>query len=74
MGHHETGQWTLLVKADGKEVLKKAVAAQTSKDGWLEVVLDLSAFSGNQLFELQGVPSGQGVDVCYWAEVQILDK
>ncbi len=75
VGHHETGQWTLLVKADGKELLKKPVAPQTTKDGWLELEVDLASFGGSApLVEVQAVPGGKGVDVSYWAEVLILDR
>lgn len=74
-GHHESGTWTLVVKADGKELLKKPVSPQTSAGGWVSVEVDLSSFGGSApLVEVAGVPGGKGVDVIYWSEVLILDR
>jgi hypothetical protein len=75
VGHHETNRWTLLVKADEKEIHKALVGPATSTDGWLEVDLDLSAHAGKTpLIELVAVPSGEGIDVPYWAEVAVVER
>jgi hypothetical protein len=74
VGHHETSTWTLIVKADGKELAKKVVGPATSVNGWTDLALDLSTLSGAPLVEILGMPGGQGLDVCYVAEVLILDK
>ncbi|HEX7900053.1 MAG TPA: prenyltransferase/squalene oxidase repeat-containing protein [Planctomycetota bacterium] len=74
VGHHESSTWTLIVRADGKELVKKVVGPSTTVNGWTDVTVDLSTLSGAPLVEVQGVPGGHGLDVCYFGEVLILDK
>jgi hypothetical protein len=74
VGHHESSTWTLIVTADGKELVKKVVGPSTSVNGWTDVAIDLSALAGAPVVEIQGLAGGQGLDVCYFAEVLILDK
>jgi hypothetical protein len=75
VGHHETNRWTLVVKADDKEIQKVAVGAASSKDGWVQVDVDLSAYAGKApLLELVAQPSGEGTEVAYWAEVALVER
>jgi hypothetical protein len=74
IGHHESGSWTLVVRVDGKDILSKEVSSRTSKDGWLEVSVDLSPYGGKTFIcELVNVPGGTGTEVGYWAEVALRD-
>jgi hypothetical protein len=73
-GHHESSHWTLIVKVDGKEVAKKVVGPTSAVAGWTDLAVDLSQFSGAPVVEVLGMPGGQGVDVCYFAEVVIVDR
>jgi hypothetical protein len=73
VGHHRGGEWALVVKADGRELLRKAVGATTATDGWLDVSVDLSKYQGKSLLlELFSQASG---DWCweggYWNKICI---
>jgi len=49
--------WVLVVKANGDELLRKPVTAETVKNGWLEIEADLSAYVGKSAtLELIGQP------------------
>jgi hypothetical protein len=71
VGHHPGDKWTLIVMVDGKEVATKEVSAETCKEGWTDVVVDLSAFAGKSvLVELIGA----GGDSSLWAAVTVGDR
>jgi len=75
VGHHEAGEWTLIVRIDTKDILTKVIGPATSKDGWVELEIDLSAYAGKSfLIELVNQPSGKGVEVGYWAEIAVRDQ
>ncbi len=75
VGHHEQSFWTLIVRADGKDLLTKVVGRDTSKDGWLELSIDLSAYAGKgPLVELIQQADANGLPVAYWSEVALLDR
>ena len=74
VGHHPSGDWDLVVKADGKELLKQLVGKQTAEDGWLEVETDLSDYAGNEVFlELVNQANGWAFEAGYWAEIEIVE-
>jgi hypothetical protein len=67
--------WVLTVKANGNDLLNKTVAAETIKNGWLEIEADLSAYAGKAVtLELIGQPqdkeSKTGV-VCCIADLSV---
>ncbi|MCY3017628.1 MAG: ADP-ribosylglycohydrolase family protein [Planctomycetota bacterium] len=71
VSHHDQGDWDLIVKADGKELLKKLVSKDTAtKDGWLETDVDLSPYAGKSVnVELINQPNGWSWEGGYWAEI-----
>lgn len=71
-GHDPRGDWELIVKADGKELLRKPVSKETAKDGWMEVSIDLTAYAGKTVaLELVNQPSGWAWEAGYWAEIAV---
>jgi len=75
VGHHPQGDWILRVKADGKELLNKTVGKETAKDGWMEVDVDLSAYSGKDVnLELINQPSDWAFEGGYWAEIKVVSE
>jgi len=75
VGHHPQGDWVLLVKGDGKELLKRVVGKETTKDGWMEVEVDLSEYAGKEVkLELVNQPSGWAFEAGYWAEVKLISQ
>ena len=72
VGHDPRGDFDLIVRADGKELLKKTVGKDTAKDGWLETDVDLSASAGKTVnLELVNQPTGWTFEAAYWAAIQI---
>ena len=72
VGHHPQGDWTLLVKVDGKTILEKPIGPKTAVQGWATVEVDLSAYAGKEvLLELVNQPSGWHNEAAYWAEITL---
>ncbi len=72
VGHHEQGDWTLIVRADGKELLKKSVGKDTATGGWMDADVDLSEFAGKSVkLELVNQPSGWAFEAAYWARIAV---
>jgi len=72
VGHDPKGDFDLLVKADGKQLLKKSVGKDTAEKGWMDVKVDLSDFAGKTIaLELVNQPSGWSWEAAYWAEITI---
>lgn len=72
VGHDPKGDWTLVVKADGKQLLDKPVSKQTATGGWLEVDVDLSDCAGKSVkLELVNQPDGWKYEGGYWAEIKL---
>jgi len=73
VSYHDQGDWDLIVKADGKELLKKLVSKDTAtKDGWLEADVDLSPYAGKSVsLELVNQPNGWSWEGGYWAEIAV---
>jgi hypothetical protein len=72
VGHHPGGDWDLIVRVDGTQILQQTVGPGTSKDGWLEVSVDLSAFAGKLAhIELLNQPTGWSWEGGYWAKLEL---
>lgn len=73
VGHHPEGDWTLIVRADGKELFETSVAPDTAEDGWREVRVDLSKYAGKEIsLELVNQPSGWAWEAGYWTEIKLV--
>ncbi len=72
VGHHPRGDWLLIVRADGRELLKKPVDKATCTAGWMEVRVDLSDFAGKTVkLELLNQPTGWRHEAAYWARIAL---
>ncbi len=72
VGHHPDGDWVLIVKADGKELLNKVVGLDTAKNGWMDVTVDLSPLAGKTVnLELLNQPNGWSWEGGYWAAIVV---
>ena len=75
VGHHPEGDWTLLVKADGKELLKTLVGKETAENGWMQTDVDLSAYAGKQIkLELVNKASDWQWEAGYWARIELISE
>ncbi|MBT7054949.1 MAG: hypothetical protein HN976_07660, partial [Lentisphaerae bacterium] len=75
VGHHlSSWDWTLVVKADGKELLKKQIGPSTCDNGWLRVVVDLAEYAGKSVkFDLLNLADGWACEGGYWSKIALLD-
>lgn len=72
VGHDPKGDWTLIVKADGKELLKKTVGKDIAEKGWMDVSVDLSEYAGKTIaLELVNQPSGWSYETGLWAKIAV---
>ncbi|HUY36926.1 MAG TPA: NPCBM/NEW2 domain-containing protein [Pirellulales bacterium] len=75
---HEAGQdGRLMVTANGQTLVNAAIDASTSKDGWSDLVVDLTQFAGQKFgvalqIERFGRP-GQPTPA-YWSRVEVLTE
>jgi len=72
VGHHPDGDWTLLVKADGKELLKRTVGKETAENGWMQAEVNLSDYAGKEInLELVNKASDWQWEAGYWAKIEL---
>jgi len=72
VGHHPRGDWELVVKVAGKEILRKTVGPKTAENGWLDVEADLSPYAGKTVrIELLNRPTGWKFEAGYWAKIAL---
>lgn len=74
VGHHSTGDWQLIVKANGKTLLDDVVGQETAENGWSQRTVDLSAFAGESVkLELINQANGWRNEWGYWAEITVIE-
>lgn len=76
VGHDPQGDFDLIVRADGKQLLRKPVSAATATDGhWLTQAVDLADYAGKKVkLELVNQPSGWSWEAAYWAEIRVVTE
>jgi hypothetical protein len=77
VGHDPQGDFDLIVRANGQELLRKPVSKATATDDpWLVQEVDLSAFAGKKApkIELINQPSGWSFEAAYWAEIAVASE
>jgi hypothetical protein len=75
VGHYPQGDWTLIVKADGKVLLNTSVGKETARNGWMETGVNLSAYAGKEVkLELVNQPSDWAWEAGYWAKIELISK
>jgi hypothetical protein len=75
VGHDPQGDFDLIVRADGQQLLRKTVGPQTATAHWLTENIDLSPFQGRTVkLELVNQPSGWACEAGYWAQIAIISQ
>lgn len=76
VGHDPQGDFDLVVRADGKELLRRPVGAKTATQGhWLQQSVDLSPWAGRSVkIELVNEPSGWSYEAAYWAGIDVASE
>ncbi len=75
VGHDPQGDFDLIVRANGRELLRQPVSKATAtRDPWLVREVDLSQFAGKKApqIELVNQPSGWAFEAAYWAEIKVI--
>lgn len=73
VGHDPQGDFELIVRTDGKELLRKPVSAKTTQDHWLSEDVDLSEFAGKSVkLELVNQANGWAYEAAYWAQIKVV--
>jgi hypothetical protein len=77
VGHDPQGDFDLIVRANGKELLRQPVSKATAtSDPWLLQEVDLSGFAGKKAVQVELInqPSGWSCEAAYWAEIAVVSK
>ena len=75
VGHHPQGDWDLIVRADGKQLVRQSIDKSTAPGGWTEVVVDLSPMAGQTVkLELVNQPTDWSWEAGYWAGIRITSE
>jgi len=75
VGHHEEGDWKLVVGEKGSSIFETVVGSENSKDGWMEVDVDLSEYAGSTLgLMLSNEANGWEYEAGYWAKIEIVTE
>ncbi|MBN2449744.1 MAG: ADP-ribosylglycohydrolase family protein [Lentisphaeria bacterium] len=72
VGHHPRGDWELVVRADGRELLRRTIGRETATDGWVDFRVDLSDCAGRTIaLELLNQPTGWAWEAGYWQRIAV---
>ena len=72
VSHDANGDWKLIVKANGMKLHESIVGPKTAKDGWVEVVIDLTPLAGKKVdLELLNQANEWAWEFGYWGRVEI---
>lgn len=75
VSHDPKGDWMLIVRANGKTVLRQEVSPKTCPRGWGTFKVDLSQFAGQTVnLELQNAASGWSWEFGYWSSVSLISE
>ncbi|HPC60972.1 MAG TPA: ADP-ribosylglycohydrolase family protein [Verrucomicrobiota bacterium] len=75
VGHDPNGDFDLVVRANGEQLLRKTVGPKTATGGWLTEEVDLSAFAGKTVkLELINQPTGWAYEAAYWGEIALIRR
>jgi hypothetical protein len=75
VAHDPRGDWTLVVKANGREVTKRKIGKATVKSGWLTVETDLAEFAGKTVkLEIQNCADGWNWEAGYFSRIAVVSE
>lgn len=75
VGHDPKGDFDLVVRADGREVLRKSVGPSTAAGLWMTECIDLSPWAGRSVrLDLVNQPSGWSHEAAYWARIAVVNR
>ena len=73
--HDPRGDWTLVVKADGEELLKQEVSEATADPVWRAIRVDLSPLADKTVkIEIENRASNWKYEAAFWSKIAIENK
>jgi hypothetical protein len=70
VNNHPKGNWTLVVRIDGDEVLRKSIEASS----WQEFQFDLTKHAGETIkIELENRASDWASEAAYWSRIELVE-
>jgi hypothetical protein len=70
VNNHPKGNWTLVVRIDGDEVLKKSI----EDSSWQEYRFDLTKHAGKTIrIELENRASDWAFEAAYWNRIELVE-
>ena len=70
VNNHAKGNWTLIVRIDGDEVLNKSIEDST----WQEYRVDLTKHAGETIkIELENRASDWAFEAAYWNRIELVE-
>ncbi len=75
VSHDPRGDWQLVVKANGTPIREALIGPQSARDGWTEILVDLSPFAGKKVdLELLNQANGWSWEFGYWGRVEVVSQ
>lgn len=75
VGHHPQGDFELILRINGQEVLRRPIGPATSNGGWVLIDHDLTPLAGqNVKLELVNQPTGWQNESAHWAELEVVTE
>lgn len=72
VAHDPGGDWVLVVKAGGEQLVTKEISQATAQRGWTTVEVDLSPMAGKTVkIELENRANGWMCEAGYWSRIAI---
>ena len=70
VNNHPKGNWTLVVRIDGDEVLQKSI----EDSSWQEFQFDLTKHAGRTIkIELENQASDWAFEAAYWSRIELVE-
>jgi len=75
VGHHEEGDWNLVVGQKGSRIFETVVGSEKAEDGWMNVEVDLSEQAGTTIgLMLSNEANGWLYEAAYWAKIELVTE
>ncbi|MBU4459765.1 MAG: ADP-ribosylglycohydrolase family protein [Verrucomicrobia bacterium] len=75
VGHDPKGDFDLIARADGVEILRKTVGPSTAAASWLTERIDLARWAGRSVrIELVNQPTGWSHEAAYWTRAAVTNR
>jgi putative heme-binding domain-containing protein len=75
VAHDPRGDWELAVKLNDQTVRQAIIGPDTARDGWAEIVVDLSSYAGQDVdLKLLNRATGWNWEHGYWGRIEIIGQ